>query len=53
MISPCSADSSPCLELGTTARHDVDSDVAITMPPALCLGLPRRVTPPPAAGYPK
>ncbi len=28
------------LELGTSARHPVDSDVAITMPPALCWAYP-------------
>jgi ABC-type Fe3+/spermidine/putrescine transport system ATPase subunit len=28
------------LELGTSARHDVDSDIAITMPPALCWAYP-------------
>jgi iron(III) transport system ATP-binding protein len=28
------------LELGTRARHPVDSDVSITMPPALCWAYP-------------
>ncbi len=38
--SPRSAASSALLELGTSARHAVDSTVEITLPPALCWAYP-------------